>query len=112
VNYVDRNKTQAQAYRGLILIWDRSQTDRARVVKEYLAMEREISLEWLPPYAPELNPEEYCHGNVKGRTRNTAPESVEEMQQQVDRGFNRLRKHPDRLLSFFRHAGLGIKRLT
>ena len=42
----------------------------------------------------------------------TEPESVEEMQQQVDRGFNRLRKHPDLLLSFFRHAGLSVKRLT
>ena len=96
----------------LIVIWDRSQAHRARVVKEYLATEREISVEWLPPYAPELNPEEYCHGNVKEQIRNTTPESVEEMQQQVDRGFNRLRKHPDLLLSFFRHAGLGVKRLT
>ena len=96
----------------LIVIWDRSQTHRARVVKEYLATEQEISVECLPPYAPELNPEEYCHGNVKEQIRNTTPESVEEMQQQVDRGFNRLRKHPDLLLSFFRHAGLGVKRLT
>jgi len=82
------------------------------VVKEYLAMEREISLEWLPPYGPELNPEEYCHGNVKEQIRNTTPESVEEMRQQVDRGFNRLRKHPDLPLSFFGRAGLGVKRLT
>jgi transposase len=96
----------------LIVIWDRSQAHRARVVKEYLATEQEISVEWLPPYAPELNPEEYCHGNVKEQIRNTTPESVEEMQRQVDRGFNRLRKHPDLLLSFFRHAGLGVKRLT
>ena len=96
----------------LIVIWDRSQAYRARVVKEYLATEREISVEWLPPYAPEMNPEEYCHGNVKEQIRNSTPESVEEMQQQVDRGFNRLRKHPDLLLSFFRYAGLGVKRLT
>ena len=93
------------------LIWDRSQTHRARVVKEYLATEREISVEWLPPYAPELNPEESCHGNVKEQIRNTTPESVEETQQQVDRGFNRLRRHPDLLLSFFHHAGLGVKGL-
>ena len=32
----------------------------ARVVKEYLETEREISVEWLLPYAPELGPEEYC----------------------------------------------------
>jgi hypothetical protein len=34
------------------------------------------------------------------------------MRLQVDRGFNRLRKHPDLPLSFFRHAGLGVKRLA
>jgi transposase len=96
----------------LIVIWDRSQAHRARIVKEYLAREREISIEWLPPYAPELKPEEFCHGNVKEQIRNTTSESVEEMQQQVDRSFNRLRKRPDLLLSFFRHAGLGVKRLT
>jgi hypothetical protein len=96
----------------LIVILDRSQAHRARVVKVYLATEQKISVDWLPPYAPELNPKEYCHGNVEEQIRNTTPESVEEMQQQIDRGFNRLRKLPDLLLSFFRHAGLGVKRLT
>jgi transposase len=98
--------------RPLIVIWDHSSTHRSRVVKTYLATERGISLEWLPPYAPELNPEEYCHGNVKQQIRNTTPTSVEQMKQQIDRGFNRLRKHPDLLLSFFHHAGLSVKRLT
>jgi hypothetical protein len=42
----------------LIVIWDRSSTHRSSVVKEYLAMDRETMIEWLPPYAPELNPEE------------------------------------------------------
>jgi hypothetical protein len=49
-----------------------------------------------------------AHGNFKEQIRSSAPESVEEMRRQVDRGFNRLRKHPDLLLSFFCHAGLGV----
>lgn len=98
--------------RPLIVIWDRSSTHRSRVVKDYLATELEISIEWLPPYAPELNPEEYCHGNVKQQLRNTTPDSIEQMQRQIDRGFNRLRQCPDLLLSFFNHAGLGVKCLT
>jgi hypothetical protein len=79
------------------------------VVKEHLATELEISVQWLPPYAPELNPEKYRHGNVKEQIRNTTPESAEEMRRQVDQGFNRVRKHFDLLLSFFLHAGLGVK---
>ena len=94
----------------VLVIWDRSQTHRTRIVKNYLATDRNVIIE--TPYAPELNPEEYCHGNVKQQLRNMTPASVDEMQQQVDRGFNRLRKRPDLLLSFFRHAGLGVKRLT
>jgi transposase len=96
---------------GFILVWDRSPTHRSRVVAAYLAAHPEIVVEWLPPYAPELNPEEYCHGNVKERMRNSAPSSVEQMQQQVERGFNRLRRRPDLLLNFIRHAGLKVKQL-
>ena len=96
---------------GFILIRDRSRPHRSRMVAAYLAARPEIRVEWLPPYAPELNPEEYCHGNVKERMRNSAPASVEQMQQQVDRGFNRLRRRPDLLLSFVRHAGLNVKQL-
>jgi len=59
--------------RLLIVIWDQPQPI-ARVVKERLATERGISVEWLPPYAPELNPEGYCHSNVKEQIRNTTPE--------------------------------------
>ena len=59
---------------GFILVWDRSRPHRSRVVTAYLAAHPEIKVEWLPPYAPELNPEEYCHGNVKERMRNSAPE--------------------------------------
>ena len=96
---------------GFILVWDRSPTHRSRVVAAYLAAHPEIEVEWLPPYAPELNPEEYCHGNVKERMRNSAPASVEQMRQQVENGFSRLRRRPDLLLSFIRHAGLNVKQL-
>jgi transposase len=96
---------------GFILVWDRSKPHRSRKVAEYLSRHPEIVVEWLPPYAPELNPEEYCHGNVKERMRNQQPDSVEEIEEEVNRGFNRLRRRPDLLLSFFRHAGLRVNQL-
>ena len=37
-------------------IWDRASIHRDRRVKAYLAAHPEISVEWLPAYAPELNP--------------------------------------------------------
>ena len=40
-----------------ILIWDRSRAHRSNLVKAYLAAHPEIYRQYLPPYAPELNPE-------------------------------------------------------
>ena len=95
-----------------IIIWDRLKAHRSAVVKAFLTEHQEIELEWLPAYAPELNPEEECHGNVKQRMRNATPETEAEIRKQADRGFARLRRRPDLLLSFFRHSGLRVKQLT
>ena len=53
-----------------ILVWDRSPTHQAKRVQDYLAAHPDIVVQWLPPYDPELNPEEYCHGNLKQRLKN------------------------------------------
>jgi transposase len=52
-----------------ILIWDQSRPHKAKIVKAFLEKHPEIHIEYLPAYAPELNPEEYCHGNVKRRMK-------------------------------------------
>jgi transposase len=94
-----------------VLIWDRLNTHRSAVVKAYLQQHPEIRVEELPAYAPELNPEEYCHGNVKAHLRNTTVLTVEALHLPVERGFARVRQRPDLLLGFFNHAGLGINQL-
>ena len=76
-----------------------------------MAAHPEMAVEWLPPYAPDLNPEEGCHGNVKQHLRNAAPLNSRDIRAQVDRGFARLRRRPDLILGFFRHAGLDVNQL-
>lgn len=95
----------------IIMIWDRSPVHRALIVKAYLAQQSDIYIEWLPPYAPELNPEEYCHGNIKGRMRNGVYHSKTEIRHDLDRGFARLRHRQDILLGCFQHAGLKLNQL-
>src|SRR5262249_10080262 len=95
----------------LIIIWDRLSAHRAASVKTYLMTHPTIEVEWLPPYAPDLHPEESCHGNVKQHLRNATPATVGELRVQVDRGFARLRQRPDLILGFFRHAGLRVNHL-
>ena len=94
-----------------ILIWDRSPTHRGKAVKAFLEQHPNIHVEYLPAYAPELNPEEYCHGNVKRRMKNAVLHSKGEIRCSLDQGFARLRKRPDILLSCFQHAGLKINQL-
>ena len=67
-----------------ILIWDRASIHRDRRVKAYLTAHPEISVEWLPAYAPELNPEEYCPGNVKRRLKNATPLTTQEIQPLIE----------------------------
>ena len=95
----------------IILIWDRARTHKSRKTQTYLATHTEICVEELPAYAPELNPEEYCHGNVKHQLKNARFTDKTEMRQMLNRGFARLRRRPDLLLSFFHAAGLSVRQL-
>lgn len=94
-----------------VLVWDRAPIHKRVAVAEYLKQHPEIMVEWLPPYAPEINPEEFCHGNVKQHLKNITPENRAEMRQMVNRGFARLRHRPDLILGFFHQAGLVVKQL-
>jgi transposase len=94
-----------------IIIWDRLNAHRAAVVKAYVRRHPESEVHWLPPYAPDLNPEEGCHGHVKQHLRHALPTNVSELRAGVDRGFARLRRRPDLILGFFRHARLHVNQL-
>ena len=80
--------------------------DRDRQVQEWIESQPDLFVEWLPPYAPNLNPEELCHGNVKVQLRGAMPESTPELRRLVNQGFARLRRRPETLIAFFHHAGL------
>lgn len=96
---------------GFVLVCDRAGIHKSNESLFYLFGHPEIVVEPLPKYAPELNPEEYCHGNVKTHLANALPTCVAHMRQMLDRGFARLRRRPDLLLSFFHAAGLSVKQL-
>lgn len=94
-----------------IIIWDRSRTHRSKVMKAYLAKHPEIQVEFLSAYAPEVNPEEFCHGNVKRSIKNSVFLSKQEIRKKLDKRFAALRRRPDVLLGCFHHAGLSLNQL-
>jgi transposase len=93
----------------LLVVWDRLNAHRAALVLALVAAHpRDYRLEFLPPYAPDLNPEELCNGAVKRALLNAVPGSVDDLHAAARRGFRRLAGRPDLLRSFFRHAGLSL----
>jgi hypothetical protein len=80
-------------------------------MKKYLSGYPEIQIESLPAYAPEVNPEEFCHGNVKRSVKNEAFPSKQDIRKKLDRRFSALRKRPPVLLGCFHHAGLSLNQL-
>lgn len=97
--------------RKIIVIWDRARIHKSTVVQIYLQQHPEIIVEELPAYAPQLNPEEYCHGNVKQHLKNACPKTKEAIRVMLNLGFARLRRRPDLILSFFHAAGLSVRQL-
>lgn len=96
---------------GFVLVWDGASIHRSTLTRSFLRYHPEIAVEPVPPYAPELNAEEYCHGNVKQHLRNATPADKAQMRRQLNRQFNRLRRRPDLLLACFHAAGLSVKQL-
>jgi transposase len=100
---------QRQVRRPLTLVWDRLAAHRSKLAQAFLAAHAaEFSQEWLPPYAPDINPCEQCNSLVKREMENTLPPSVEAMRTQVRHSFRRLGHRKDTLRNFFHHAGLGL----
>lgn len=94
----------------LLVVWDRSHTHTDRRVRAFVAARSAEFTSWpLPPYAPDLNPEEQGNGVIKGRMANALPGSITELKALACRGIRYLQRHPVIVRHFFHHAGLRVK---
>jgi transposase len=68
--------------RPLLIIWDNSRPHRSRLVRDYVASTQgRIQLQFLPGYAPELNPVEFLWSWLKRHAlANYCPDSFAELQ--------------------------------
>ncbi len=99
--------------RPLVVVWDRLNAHRATPVRAFVAAHpHDYHLEWLPTYAPDLNPEEQCNGAVKRAMQNAVPGSVDALHRLARTSFLRLGRRPDVLGHFFQHAGLSVKHFS
>jgi len=97
----------------LLVIWDGSPIHRGPDVREFLMEDRtrKIHLERLPPYAPDLNPDEGLWQHLKHvEMRNLVCLDLEELHLQYHLAIGRVRQKPHLIRSFFTGAGLGSRR--
>ena len=90
--------------RKVILIVDGHPTHRAKLVKRFVQENAErLELVFLPPYSPELNPDELVWAHVKKRIAKTTSKTKDELKCTIDRAMRSLQKMPDIVSGFF-HA--------
>ena len=93
------------AGRRAFLILDRLKVHRARLTRDWLAEHRaEIEVHYLPPYSPELNPDEGVNADLEQAVPRRAPaRSKQQLKRAMISHMRSLSKRPKRIRSIFQH---------
>jgi transposase len=95
----------------LLIVWDRLPSHRSKLVGQFVAdLNGWIELEYLPPYAPELNPVEYIWAYWKHHELpNVCPKDFWELSDVARRTLKRMRKRPRLITAFWKQAELSLQ---
>lgn len=87
----------------IFLVVDGSSVHKAKIVKQYVAgTEGRLELFFLPPYSPELNPDEWVNKNVKhDRIARAVPLTRDELKAVAVEALERLKRCPGIVRGFF-----------
>jgi transposase len=96
--------------RKTILVWDRLPAHTSRKMRAWLRSQRRwFHVEWLPGYAPDLNPLEALWGNVKDRElANRCASDLHDATEALRKGLARVRRSDNLPYAFLHHAGLSF----
>ena len=94
----------------MVLILDRWSVHKSAPMRRYLERHHHrIQIEWLPAYAPELNPAQQVWNHTKySDLPNLAPQHLQELSRRVHGSIRRQRRQPALLRSFFETAELEL----
>jgi transposase len=92
----------------VLLVWDRLPAHVKRTTQDWIdGQSHWLEREWLPPYAPELNPVEYLWSHLDAtHLANFAPDDLGELEAQVRRGMRQVRRTDHLAFAFLRHSRL------
>jgi transposase len=105
-------KLVAEAGRPVYLIVDNSQVHRSKILKEFVQQSNGmLTVFFLPPYSPDLNPDEWVWKNVKHDNLGRAvAKSQGELAQFAIAALARLKELPGKIQGFFGDPALGYIR--
>jgi putative transposase len=76
----------------IVLLWDRGLPHRATIVADFLRRNRRLHVHLLPPYAPELNPDELVWNHLKRSLANSIPKDTKDLHGKLCKPVRRLRR--------------------
>lgn len=95
--------------RPIILVMDRYSVHRAAAKRLAKRFGQRVAFEWLPAYAPELNPDEQVWNRAKYTDlANFIPDDVNELGHAMAASLSKTRSQQHLLRSFFQHAMLPL----
>lgn len=98
----------ADSTRKVFLILDNLRVHHAKLVTEWLQEHQEkIEVFYLPPYSPELNPDEYLNREFKTRLRSSdRAQSKSALLEKANAFMEFLKETPRRVMAYFKHSAV------
>jgi transposase len=92
----------------LLIVWDRLAAHRSGLVRDYInGLQGRIEVEYLPAYAPELNPVEYIWAYWKQHELpNVCPNDYWQLGEVARRTLRRMRRRPRLVTAFWKQSSL------
>jgi len=95
----------ADSTRKIFLILDNLKVHHGKIVKEWLAEHKsQIEIFYIPPYSPELNPDEYLNHALKLHIHSgIVPRTKQDIREKTQKFMHRLTYYANEVSAFFRH---------
>ena len=91
----------------IFLILDGHPVHRSSLVKRFVeATKGKLRLFYLPPYSPELNPDELVWNNVKGKVGRSSLKGPDDFREKVLHHLKSLQRTPEKIRNFFKEPNL------
>lgn len=102
-------RQQVARHRRIILILDRWSVHRSAVPQLRQELGQRVHIEWLPGYAPQLNPSEQIWNHAKHTDlANFVPDDIQHLARRVGLSFHYQSRDPHLLRSYFKTARLRL----